>query len=945
MQRMLNSLRNKTHMKRIFLVLILLFNWSWSQTSPTQRNFGDTSSPVPSVSSMASYVNTPVSLSTGVPDISLPLFTLPTGNKNLDLSVTLNYHVYNSGRNKRGSEVGLGWSMFKGGVVSKENVNDPDEKYQNASSYDYKKNKFDDIYYYNFPGNSGKFKIVRDTINNTFRVNNLSGDNLKIEYTRDSNMATLILNSFTITDTKGFKYVFSDYSIARFDVRLSNGFNYRSAFYLTKIIDENNTEIANFTYEKKSKYGGYQSLVLLYQYCKLKTISTRYGKITFENVFNEDVETFDKNEDPYKIKTISQWDKSSHLISRYSFDFSNHWDRASQLESVSRLDKDLKEIEKRTFYYSNESVNNYGPLSDPNKYGDYLCSLDTRSINPKYFVSALKSMTLPEGGLVEYNFEAGEVYANKANSQLSYNYIDDPEYQYLKVVDSINFDTHTTRNYTFQVPQKKLYRLIFNVNETYVIKNMHGDIIITPTYELFNSAGKKMDNYQKQCFDVPLYDLPADTYTIKISGNGNGSLTNYAIFHADGPNRNSYYTKVPRIKNIKYYDANRIVKKTIAYNYDLFTDSNSSSGKMFINETCTHGEDIDFDDRYIIYTNVKEIYGEPSSNLGYTQHYFKTLDDYNQDNKPWYRPYYNMVSSGVKVKMETFNQQNQLLSDENMDYVFDEINGVDASGTCSGSYRASWLKSSKIVSNTYYSNGTKLQNISESTFNPSNFQLSSTKETSPDGKITEKKIQYAGDLNNSRLINANMTSIPLQTEVKVNGILVDKTETKYDAASSLYPSSVTSFNAQNQNQVTEGLMEQYDDKGNLVQTRGKDNILVTTIWGYYQAYPIAKIEGPSYNQVLGLQTVIAAIAASNADADNPGNEAAFLQALENMRKDPALKDYTMTTSTYDPMIGITNSISPNGMKTTYVYDTLNRLIKIMDGNGKAVSEYQYNYKH
>jgi hypothetical protein len=928
-------------MKRIFLVLILLFNWSWSQTSPTQRNFGDTSSPVPSVSSMASYVNTPVSLSTGVPDISLPLFTLPTGNKNLDLSVTLNYHVYNSGPNQRGTEIGVGWSMIKGGVISKENANEPDEKYQNASSYDYQKNKFDDIYYYNFPGNSGKFKIVRDTVNNTFAVNNISGNNLKIEYTRDSNPATLILNSFTITDAKGFKFIFNDYSIARYDTS-TKGFNYRSAFYLSKIIDENNIEIASFTYEKRSKYIGYQSSIQLYQYCKLETISTRYGKITFENSFDDLVEMYNENEDPYKIKSVSQWDKSSRLVSKYRTLFFG-----GTLVSLTKLDRNLKEIENRRFSYSDTSVTNYGPLSDPSKYGDYICSLDTRSINPKYFVSALKSMTLPEGGLVEYNFEAGEIYT-KVNPQLANDYINDPNYQYLKVVDSINFDTHTTRNYTFQVPQKKVYRMYFYANETYVIKNMHGDIIITPTYELFNSAGQKMDNYQKQCFDVPLYDLPADTYTIKISGNGNGSLTNYAVFNANGPYRNSIYNRIPRIKSIKYYTADLKVKKTITYNYDLFTDSNSTSGKVFTNERCStnDGERDYYDDKYIVYTNVKEIYGEPSNNLGYTKHYFKTIEDYVQNNSSWYRPYYNMVSSGIEVKKETFNPQNELLSDDNIDYVFDEINGVDEYSVCAGyKSKASWLKSSKMVSNTYYSNGTQLQNISESTFNPSNFQLSSTKETSPDGKITEKKIQYAGDLNNSRLINANMTSVPLQTEVKVNGILVDKTETKYDTASSLYPSSVTSFNAQNQNQVTEGLMEQYDDKGNLVQTRGKDNIPVTTIWGYYQAYPIAKIEGLSYNQVLGLQTVIAAIAASNADADNPDNEVAFLQALENMRKDPALKDYTMTTSTYDPMIGITNSISPNGMKTTYVYDTLNRLVKIMDGNGKTVSEYQYNYKH
>jgi uncharacterized protein RhaS with RHS repeats len=67
--------------------------------------------------------------------------------------------------------------------------------------------------------------------------------------------------------------------------------------------------------------------------------------------------------------------------------------------------------------------------------------------------------------------------------------------------------------------------------------------------------------------------------------------------------------------------------------------------------------------------------------------------------------------------------------------------------------------------------------------------------------------------------------------------------------------------------------------------------------------------------------------------------------LENLRKDSALQNYTVSATTYDPMIGVTNSISSNGIRTINVYDTANRLIKVTDAAGKTLQEYKYNYKN
>ncbi|WP_312508527.1 hypothetical protein [Chryseobacterium culicis] len=931
--------------KIIFALIFLIFNLGKSQI---ERNYGDTAQPVPSASSFSSYVNTPISLSTGIPSIGIPLLSLPTGNKDFEITTSLSYHPYNTGQDKPASEVGLGWSLLKGGAVISRVINGSvDEFNYDATKSSYKKNLFDDIYYYDLPGNSGKFKFVRDTINNTFTLNNISGSNVKIEYTRDSNTATLILNSFKITDSKGFKYVFEDYSIARFDTSYK-GFNYKSAFYLTKVIDENNVTIATFSYQKNSKNVDNTS-ILLYQNCKVESIATSYGKITFENLYKGITD-----DDPYIIKSISLLDMSAHLIAKYSFDYGSFSSSAypvnvnkgkRTLLSIQKLDRNQNPIETRQFTYDETgSETNYGASPNPGEYGNFLCP-DNAKTNPKtYTLGLLKKMTLPEGGYVVYNFEANEVYEDKSNLQLNRNQITDPALQYLSLAGTVNYNTNNSRSYTFQVSTSQRFFIKILTDEVYEIVNIHGNIIIPPTYKLLRSSGTEVSGVANGCSEnIKYYDLVPDTYTFKISGNGNGSMQNYVINNLPAPYKNTAQSKTgARIANIKYYDADNTVKKAMSYKYDSF-NNNSSSGKLFFGEVCN--EEAGNLNQTVLYSNVKEIYEGSSGNLGYTQYYFKTPDDYTNSN-PLYKPYYNIVSSGLLSKKEMFNQQNQMLSSESTEYELAEIPSAGEYYLCMGTVsKAAWLKSTTTTSKTFYANGSSLKDITETTFNASNFQPSYTKNTSPDGKITETFVKYPLDLSNTRLINANMLSVPVQTETKVNGITIKKGETKYDSSINLTPSSIVTFDIKNQNPVTTMIFNEYDNKGNLVQLTAKNGIPTTIIYGYYQTQPIAQIVGVTYNQVFALPSVLAAVNASNADADNPANETTLVQALENLRKDPALQAKSVTAYAYDPFIGITQMISPDGLKISYVYDAANRLIKTLDSDGKTVKEYQYNYKH
>ena len=250
---------------------------------------------------------------------------------------------------------------------------------------------------------------------------------------------------------------------------------------------------------------------------------------------------------------------------------------------------------------------------------------------------------------------------------------------------------------------------------------------------------------------------------------------------------------------------------------------------------------------------------------------------------------------------------------------------------------------------TEYFGGKTLKTYADITFNTRDYPLKQTV-TSSDSKITETSYQYAHEKNNTRLINANMIGIPLETSVieKENptdsGTLVSKSETKYDDASHLFPSSAISYNLQSGSASTQVTFDQYDSKGNLLQYTTKDGMPASIIWGYNGTQPIAKIEGAVYDNIKNNTLITAIINASNSDAANPATESSLITALDALRNDVNFKNFQMATFTYDPLIGVTTLTPPSGIREIYKYDSANRLEKIVDEEGKILKEYQYNYK-
>ena len=71
--------------------------------------------PSPTVRGLCKYGEIPVDYSTGIPDITIPLYTLKCGS--LELPITLNYHAGGIRVDEAASWVGLGWSLKAGGTI------------------------------------------------------------------------------------------------------------------------------------------------------------------------------------------------------------------------------------------------------------------------------------------------------------------------------------------------------------------------------------------------------------------------------------------------------------------------------------------------------------------------------------------------------------------------------------------------------------------------------------------------------------------------------------------------------------------------------------------------------------------------------------------------------------------------------------------------------------
>jgi hypothetical protein len=289
----------------VFVVLVSLTGWA-QQQPPGLQSLVSVTTTSPEVASLGKFGNTPVSYSTGVPSISVPLYEVKVGA--VGFPISLDYHAGGIRVDETSSSVGIGWALQGTCFVSRSKIGladegqfgfinsiDPDQTsvlsqefldfaYGIAHSGNQSADAEPDIFQYSLHGSSGKFIFKR------------GGSIMQIPVT--NNKIVYANGDFTITDDAGIVYIF-DQSTTTFEGEA----NYTSSWRLTKMVSPNVMDTIRFSYEtscatsiENIQYARYQigfrgpeplsghSRMVSHNDAFLKEISWRGGRISFVNV-------------------------------------------------------------------------------------------------------------------------------------------------------------------------------------------------------------------------------------------------------------------------------------------------------------------------------------------------------------------------------------------------------------------------------------------------------------------------------------------------------------------------------------------------------------------------------------------------------------------------------------------------------------------------------------
>lgn len=272
----------------------------FSQAPSTNYDLPKFLPPSPTAVALARYGDIPVDISTGVPNIEVPLYTIKS--RQLEIPLSLSYHASGNRVDDISTPVGLGWVLTGMGLVSRTVLDLADDrkpywvntphKAQYKSSTDYNnalsaattqaqrvsmattiiadishKDKKSDRFNFQLPGNGGgNFRYDFNTdqcVVVPYRA-------VKISKLYDTSNSTPyyagVMKEFDITDEKGTKYFFDKAYTTLQGSTTDDIVN--TSWYLSKMISADSTDEIDYEY---SLFGNGASLLQFNQWVTWKT--------------------------------------------------------------------------------------------------------------------------------------------------------------------------------------------------------------------------------------------------------------------------------------------------------------------------------------------------------------------------------------------------------------------------------------------------------------------------------------------------------------------------------------------------------------------------------------------------------------------------------------------------------------------------------------------------
>ncbi|HOO84782.1 MAG TPA: hypothetical protein PLS94_09475 [Prolixibacteraceae bacterium] len=274
----------------------------------------------------------------------------------------------------------------------------------------------------------------------------------------------------------------------------------------------------------------------------------------------------------------------------------------------------------------------------------------------------------------------------------------------------------------------------------------------------------------------------------------------------------------------------------------------------------------------------------------------------------------------------------------------------------------------KEISYFYNENGTQSSvEVSKTYIYDDIHELLKEQETlTSDNILIKKTFRYPFEIDPSspiynEMTARNMIASPVQQTIYRAGKVSDSQLTTYKNTNGFYVpdkfyklqttsplSGITSYNGTplsiDTNYVNpELVIDEYDNKGNVLKTNAADGIVTNYIWAYNQNYIVAKIIGgadfslsASLYEAINNRSFSGTGTKTEVDAD-----IAFLKSQLNTYFSSS--SYQVFLYTHIPLVGLSSETLPNKTTTYYIFDSFGRLYEVRDHDYRLLKKQTYNY--
>jgi len=256
----------------IFIILICFLSPNLFGQSTYQNFVPNIAGKSPTSASFEKYGDYPANLYSGLPEISIPLYTIESGD--LKIPITLSYHASGIKVDQAASWVGLGWTLSSGGTVSRTVNGLPDEErgyfytYKHPGSYNQNSTQDvselyatvvdksidtrPDIFSYNLPGYNGKFFFSKL---DSLKVKMIPYSPIRIKNTAVN--VGVDTPKFSILDERGNSFILGNqYRETSFTTSTSSrpGKSATTSWMLERMVSQNKHDTIRFTYTPQSLF-------------------------------------------------------------------------------------------------------------------------------------------------------------------------------------------------------------------------------------------------------------------------------------------------------------------------------------------------------------------------------------------------------------------------------------------------------------------------------------------------------------------------------------------------------------------------------------------------------------------------------------------------------------------------------------------------------------------